>query len=128
MPDAAARPDYPPSWYAASVPPLAPRAPLRGHARADVAVLGAGYTGLTAALALAEKGYRVSVLEAERVGWGASGRNGGQALVGYGCDAQTLESLLGERDARLLFEFSRDGLHRLRQRIARHQVPSLCSR
>lgn len=122
MPDAAARPDYPPSWYAASLPPLAPRAPLRGHARADVAVLGAGYTGLTAALALAEKGYRVTVLEAERVGWGASGRNGGQALVGYGCDLHTLESLLGDDDARLLFEFSREGLRRLRQRIARHGI------
>ncbi len=122
MPDAAARPDYPPSWYAASLPPLAPRAPLRGHARADVAVLGAGYTGLTAALALAEKGYRVTVLEAEQIGWSASGRNGGQALVGYGCDLHTLESLLGHDDARLLFEFSREGLRRLRQRIARHGI------
>ena len=122
MPAVAARPDYPPSWYAASVPAVAARAPLQGAARADVAVLGAGYTGLTAALALAEKGYRVTVLEAERVGWGASGRNGGQALVGHGCEQGTLETLVGADDARLLFDFSRDGLQQLKQRIARHHI------
>ena len=115
-------PEYPPSWYAASLPPPPPRAPLRGAARADVAVLGAGYTGLTTALALAEKGYAVTVLEAARVGWGASGRNGGQALPGYGCDLHTLEKLLGPGDARLLFDFSRDGLRMLKERIARHRI------
>lgn len=113
---------YPPSWYAASQPELAAHAPLRGQARADVAVLGAGYTGLTAALALAEKGYKVTVLEAERIGWGASGRNGGQAIVGYGCEQDTLEALIGDDDARLLFDFSRDGMHMLKQRIARHGI------
>ncbi len=113
---------YPPSWYAASQPELPLRAPLRGQARADVAVLGAGYTGLTAALALAEKGYKVTVLEAERVGWGASGRNGGQAIVGYGCEQDTLETLVGDADARLLFDFSREGMHMLKQRIARHGI------
>ncbi|MGE8213913.1 MAG: NAD(P)/FAD-dependent oxidoreductase [Stenotrophomonas sp.] len=113
---------YPPSWYAASQPELAPHPPLRGQTRADVAVLGAGYTGLTVALALAEKGYKVTVLEAERVGWGASGRNGGQAIVGYGCEQDTLEALVGDADARLLFDFSRDGMHMLKQRIACHGI------
>jgi len=122
MPDAPARPDHPTSWYAASLPPSAPRAPLQGATRADVAVLGAGYTGLTTALALAEKGYRVTVLEAARVGWGASGRNGGQALAGYGCDLQVLEARLGTADARLLFDFSRDGLRMLKERITRHRI------
>ncbi|WP_269791460.1 FAD-binding oxidoreductase [Stenotrophomonas sp. Iso1] len=116
------QPAYPPSWYASSQPQLPARAPLRGQTRADVAVLGAGYTGLTAALALAEKGYKVTVLEAERVGWGASGRNGGQAIVGYGCEQDTLEKLVGDADARLLFDFSRDGMHQLKQRIARHGI------
>ena len=113
---------YPPSWYAASQPELPLRAPLHGQVRADVAVLGAGYTGLTAALALAEKGYKVTVLEAERVGWGASGRNGGQAIVGYGCEQDTLEALVGDADARLLFDFSRDGMHMLKQRITKHGI------
>src|SRR4051794_24741298 len=116
------QPAYPPSWYASSQPALPARAPLQGATRADVAVLGAGYTGLTAALALAEKGYKVTVLEAERVGWGASGRNGGQAIVGYGCEQDTLEKLVGDADARRLFDFSRDGMHQLKQRITRHGI------
>ena len=122
MPVDAAASVYPPSWYAASQPELAPHPPLRGQTRADVAVLGAGYTGLTAALALAEKGYKVTVVEAERIGWGASGRNGGQAIVGYGCEQDTLEALVGDADARLLFDFSREGMHMLKQRIARHGI------
>lgn len=114
--------DFPPSWYAASEP-LRPAQPaLRGDAVADVCILGAGYTGLTAALALAEAGYRVTVLEAERIGWGASGRNGGQAIVGYGCEQDVLERLVGEGEARLLFDFSRDGMTMLKRRIERHAI------
>lgn len=113
---------YPPSWYAASAPTLPAQPSLRGVLRCDVAVLGAGYTGLTAALALAEAGHRVVVLEAERVGWGASGRNGGQAIVGYGCEQSTLEGLLGAEDARVLFDLSREGMARLRARIERHHI------
>jgi gamma-glutamylputrescine oxidase len=114
--------DHVASWYAASAPPPPPQPPLRGAAEADVCILGAGYTGLTCALALAEAGHRVIVLEAHRVGWGASGRNGGQAIVGYGCEQETLEQLVGDADARLLFDFSRDGMQLLRTRIARHAI------
>lgn len=110
------------SWYTQSATPFPAQEPLRGRVQADVCILGAGYTGLSAALALAEAGYRVVVLEAQRVGWGASGRNGGQAIVGYGCEQHTLEALLGQDDARLLFDFSRDGMHLLRTRIARHGI------
>ncbi|MEL4017244.1 NAD(P)/FAD-dependent oxidoreductase, partial [Dryocola clanedunensis] len=111
-----------PSWYADSVADAPLREPLAGDLHADVCVLGAGYTGLSAALTLAERGYRVVLLEAHRVGWGASGRNGGQAIVGYGCEVDTLEHLVGAEDARALFEFSRDGMRLLRDRIARHQI------
>lgn len=111
-----------PSWYADSVPGIPLRAPLAGDLNADVCVLGAGYTGLSAALTLAERGYRVVLLEAHRVGWGASGRNGGQAIVGYGCEVDTLEHLVGAEDARALFAFSRDGMRLLRDRIARHRI------
>jgi len=117
--DAAA---YPPSWYAASAAPLPPQPRLEGELRADVCILGAGYTGLSAALELAEAGYRVVVLEAERIGWGASGRNGGQAIVGYGCEQDTLERLVGRADARRLFDFSRDGMALMRDRIHRHAI------
>jgi len=110
------------SWYVASAAPLPAQAPLRGQRRADVAVLGAGYTGLSAALNLAEAGYQVVVLEAQQVGWGASGRNGGQAIVGFGCEQSTLESLVGRDDARGLFDLSREGMTMLRARIARHAI------
>ncbi|OFZ70437.1 MAG: hypothetical protein A2Z01_00125 [Betaproteobacteria bacterium RBG_16_58_11] len=63
-------------------------APLAGRIAADVCVLGGGYAGLSAALDLAERGYSVALLEAQRLGWGASGRNGGQALVGFGFAGQ----------------------------------------
>ncbi len=112
----------PPSWYAASAAPLPEQPVLEGAVQADVCILGAGYTGLTAALELAEAGYRVVVVEAQRVGWGASGRNGGQAIVGYGCEQDTLERLLGPEQARLLFDLSREAMDRLRGRIARHRI------
>ena len=67
---------YPASWYAASTTPLPAQPMLQGRIEADVCILGAGYTGLSAALELAEAGYRVVVLEAERIGWGA------MALIG----------------------------------------------
>nr|WP_295382065.1 FAD-binding oxidoreductase [Pseudoxanthomonas sp.] len=113
---------YPPSWYAASAAPLPPQPRLEGELRADVCILGAGYTGLSAALELAEAGYRVVVLEAARIGWGASGRNGGQAIVGYGCEQDTLERLVGRADARRLFDFSREGMALMRDRIRRHDI------
>jgi gamma-glutamylputrescine oxidase len=69
---------YPASFYAATAHPLPPFAPLEGAQEADVCIIGAGFTGLSAALHLAQRGYRVTVLEAHRVGFGASGRNGGQ--------------------------------------------------
>ena len=113
---------WPPSWYAASAAPLPEQPVLEGAVQADVCILGAGYTGLTAALELAEAGYRVVVVEAQRVGWGASGRNGGQAIVGYGCEQDTLERLLGPEQARLLVALSREAMDRLRGRIARHRI------
>lgn len=113
---------YPPSWYAASTTLLPEQAPARGEIQADVAILGAGYTGLSAALELAQAGYKVVVLEAERIGWGASGRNGGQAIVGYGCEVDTLEQLVGREDARRLFDWSREGMQLLRDRIQRHDI------
>ncbi len=113
---------YPPSWYAASATALPRQPALDGRIEADVCILGAGFTGLSAALELAEAGYRVVVLEAERIGWGASGRNGGQAIVGYGCEQSTLENLLSHDAARRLFDLSREGMDLLRTRIARHAI------
>lgn len=113
---------YPDSWYAASTTPLPAQPVLQGRIDADVCILGAGYTGLSAALELAEAGYDVVVLEAERIGWGASGRNGGQAIAGFGCGEAKLEALVGFDDAKKMFDLSVDGLRWLRGRIDRHGI------
>lgn len=97
---------HPPSWYADSLPPPPERAPLKGAVTADVAVLGAGYTGLWAALTLARAGRRVVVLEAHRAGFGASGRNGGQVHSGFNKPQGWLEARLGEGRARALWDLS----------------------
>ena len=113
---------YPPSWYAASATQLPEQPTLQGRIDADICILGAGYTGLSAALELAEAGYKVVVLEAERIGWGASGRNGGQAIAGFGCGEAKLEALVGFDDARKMFDLSREGLQWLRDRIKKHGI------
>ena len=73
---------YPDSYYAATAHPAPARPALAGEVEAEVCVVGAGFTGLSAALELAERGHRVVVVEAAKVGWGASGRNGGQIVNG----------------------------------------------
>ncbi|EAR49435.1 hypothetical protein OG2516_05088 [Oceanicola granulosus HTCC2516] len=97
---------YPPSWYAATAELAEPRPPLRGEVRADVAVVGAGYTGLSAALTLAGRGYKVVVLEAHRAGFGASGRNGGQVSSGFNKDQRWLAKRLGDDTARHLWDIA----------------------
>ena len=99
---------YPPSWYAATVQLPEAQPPLEGTQRADVCVIGGGYTGLSAALHLAEAGYSVVLLEAHRVGWGASGRNGGQVGTGQRRDQDQLEERLGLDTARQLWELAEE--------------------
>ncbi len=95
-----------PSWYADSVELPPDRPALRRDTRADVAVLGAGFTGLWAALTLARAGRRVVVLDAHRVGFGASGRNGGQVHSGFNMAQSALEARLGWDKAQALWDLS----------------------
>lgn len=87
----------PRSLWAASAPALIPLAPLGGSLATDVAIIGAGYTGLSCALHLRERGIDCVVLEAREPGWGASGRNNGQVIPGLKLDPDDLERLHGER-------------------------------
>lgn len=113
---------YPDSWYAASTESLPPFPPLDGSASADVCVVGAGYTGLSAALHCAEAGLSVILLDAQRVGFGASGRNGGQLGSGQRQDQQALESMLGPDEARRLWELGEDAKQLVKDLIARHGI------
>ena len=114
--------EYPPSWYAATAHP-APRHPaLTGETRADVCVIGAGYTGLSAALHLAERGFDVVLLEAHRVGFGASGRNGGQLGSGQRQDQASLEKMLGKAEAHKLWALGEEAKDLVKGLIAKHAI------
>ncbi|MDP3652051.1 MAG: FAD-binding oxidoreductase [Rhodoferax sp.] len=110
------------SYYEASVQrdPVAP--PLQGALNADVVVVGAGFAGLSTAIELAQRGYKVVVLEADRVCSGASGRNGGQAIVGYACGQEPFEQQLGKAQARLAWEMSLEAIDLIDERIAQFQI------
>jgi gamma-glutamylputrescine oxidase len=113
---------HPRSYYAATAHPAPDLPPLQGAAEADVGVIGGGYTGLSAALHLAERGYRVTVLEAHRVGWGASGRNGGQLNSGQRRGQIELEALVGLEHARRLWQLAEDAKALVKGLIARHGI------
>ncbi|WP_139826162.1 NAD(P)/FAD-dependent oxidoreductase [Derxia lacustris] len=109
------------SWYAASAGRLAQRPPhaaLEGTATCDVAIVGAGFAGLSAAIELAARGMRVRVLDARRIGSGASGRNGGQVLAGLACDMSVIERQLGPTRARQVWGMTHEALGLLARRRA----------
>ncbi|MDR4308021.1 FAD-binding oxidoreductase [Chelatococcus sambhunathii] len=110
------------SYYAAVNPAPARRGALAGDMRADVAIIGAGLTGLSAALHLAEQGVSVAVLEQKRVGWGASGRNGGQVHSGQRREQDELEATVGKADARKLWDMAEEAKLLLRALMERHDI------
>ena len=113
---------YPESWYAASANLHALYPALSGSVSCDVAVVGGGYTGLSAALSLAERGYAVVLLEAHRIGWGASGRNGGQIVTGFNKAMAEAERLVGRDDARKLWDMNEEAKALIAERVDRHDI------
>lgn len=110
------------NYYYASTPPPPRHAPLRGEVRADVCIIGGGISGLSAALHLRERGYAVALVEARHLGYGGSGRSGGQSIFGYACEMSTLEKAVGEADARRMWDVAVEGMNLQRELIARHQI------
>lgn len=114
---------YPASYYAATRTELAPFPALKGEVRADVCIVGGGYTGLSAALHLAQKGLDVVLLEAHRVGFGASGRNGGQVGSGQRQDQVWLEKTIGRDAAHRMWTLAEDAKALVRDLIRDHAMP-----
>lgn len=109
------------SYYAATVNNITNYAPLQGVRRADVCVIGAGFTGISTALHLAEKGYDVHVVEANKVGWGASGRNGGQIIGGISGEDKLLK-INGQHCSELLWDMRWAGHKIIRERVKKYHI------
>lgn len=110
------------SYYEASVERGAGWPALQGQVGVDVVVVGGGFAGLSAAIELADRGLSVTLLEADRICSGASGRNGGQAIVGYASGQGTLQAQLGRADARRLWNWSLEAIALIDARIARFGI------
>lgn len=109
------------SYYQATAHPYPGHDALEGDASCDVCIIGAGFTGLSAALELAEAGFNVIVLETHTVGWGASGRNGGQLCSGFS-EMDKVASQVSPEDAKKCFDVSMEGIELIKSRIEKYNI------
>ena len=117
--------DHPDSWYAATRDPAPARAPLAAAVEADVAIVGGGFAGLHLARLLAQQGRGVALLERHRIGWGASGRNGGFVSAGFAESSGVLLRQLGAEAARALYAASQAGVQLVEDSLHELQRPDL---
>ncbi|MCM2973133.1 NAD(P)/FAD-dependent oxidoreductase [Larsenimonas suaedae] len=110
------------SYYAATASDASQHAPLEGALDCDVCVVGGGFTGVSTALHLIERGFDVVLLEAEQLGFGASGRNGGQIVNSYSRDMDVIEARYGAETARALGSMAFEGNRIIRERITRYAI------
>jgi gamma-glutamylputrescine oxidase len=114
--------EAPLTWYHATAPSAPDRPNLSGKLRTKVCVIGGGLTGVSTALHLVERGIDCVLLEGERIGHGASGRNGGQIVQGYSADISKLENSVGADDARALWSMMREAVDDIPERVKRHKI------
>ena len=114
--------EHPRSWYAHSATPMAASPSAEGNQQFDVCIIGAGFSGLSTALHLSEAGHKVCVLDAHRVGWGASGRNGGQVGSGQRIGQHELEKLVGNTLAKEAFDIGVAATDLVRELIKKHDI------
>ncbi|SDI10300.1 Glycine/D-amino acid oxidase [Pseudomonas flavescens] len=114
--------EHAPSYYAASANLQVDYPPLQGEQRADVCIVGGGFSGLNTAIELAQKGLSVVLLEAHRIGWGASGRNGGQLIRGVGHGVEQFESVIGTGGVRELKLMGLEAVEIVRRRVEQFAI------
>jgi gamma-glutamylputrescine oxidase len=115
------------SYYSRTRANVRNRPALDGVVETSACVIGGGLAGIATALGLAERGHSVVLLEANRLGWGASGRNGGFLSPGYALGTQDIEAKVGLENARELYQMSADAVDLVRQRAATHNIDSVGS-
>jgi gamma-glutamylputrescine oxidase len=110
------------SYYAATANAWETRPTFDGNGHYDVAVIGGGFTGLSAALACAEKGLKVALFEAQTIGFGASGRNGGQLIPGLRWSMREIDEEFGRERAQAIFDLAYGAVERVKGRIVKHDI------
>lgn len=111
-----------PSYYAATATRQTDYPTLSGSVQVDVCIVGGGFTGLNSAIELAERGYKVAVVEARKMGWGASGRNGGQLIRGVGHGVEQFEKHIGSEGVLAMKHMGLEAVEIVRQRVAKYQI------
>jgi gamma-glutamylputrescine oxidase len=110
------------SYYAATAVQSGPFPTLNADIDCDIAVVGGGFSGVNTALELSERGYQVTLLEANRLGWGASGRNGGQIIGGLGEDVTRFRSVIGDNGIDTIYQMGVECVEIIRERVARYNI------
>ncbi|KAA0873619.1 NAD(P)/FAD-dependent oxidoreductase [Nitrincola tapanii] len=115
--------EHTPSWYAATRVHQRTWPRLEGQIQCQIAIIGGGFTGINTAIELAQEGYQVTLLEAHRLGWGASGRNGGELIRGIGHHLDQFQPSLGDEGVKRLKQLGLEAVDLVKKRIQAHQIP-----
>ncbi len=114
--------NYPNSYYYATANAIEALPQLTEHINVDVCVVGGGFSGINTAIELAQRGFSVALLEAKRIGWGASGRNGGELIRGIGHNLEQFSNEIGSEGVKAIHEMGFEAVEIVKQRIAQHQI------
>ena len=114
--------NYPASFYFATAKELHQHPTLEGSLEVDVCIVGGGFSGLNTAIELRQRGFSVALLEAKRIGWGASGRNGGELIRGIGHDAGQFRNEIGDEGVKAIEQMGFEAVEIVRQRVAEHNI------
>ena len=114
--------EHAPSYYAASVNWQTDYPQLEGDLNVDVVIVGAGFSGVATAVELCERGYKVALVESNRIGWGATGRNGGQIIGGYGSDPSAFSSSIGSEGVKIVESMGSECVQIIKERIEKYNI------